>query len=40
MVTHIGRERGRDRARPRGNAEFLEEMRNLRARLEAMETDR
>ena len=40
MVAHIGRARGRDRGRPGGNTEVLEEMRELRARLEAMETDR
>ena len=39
MVARIGRERGRDRGRPRGNTEVLEEMRELRAHLEAMEID-
>ena len=40
MVARIGREKGRDRGRPRGNKEVLEEMRELRAHLEAMEMDR
>ena len=40
MVVRIGRVRGRDRGRPRGNTKVLEEMRELRARLEAMETDK
>ena len=38
MVARIGRVRGRDRGQPGGNVEVLEEMRELRARLEAMET--
>ena len=40
MAACIGRARGHDRGRPGGNAKVLEEMRELRARLEAMETDR
>ena len=40
MASCIGRERGRDRGRPRGYTEVLEEMRELRERLEAMEMDR
>ena len=40
MVARIGRARGRDRGRPTVNAEITEEMRELRACLEAMETDR
>ena len=40
MATRIGRERGHDRGRPEGNAEVLEEMRDLRAGLEAREMDR
>ena len=40
MVAHIGRARGRDRGRPAVNAEVMEEMRELRARLEAMEIDK
>ena len=40
MAAHIGRARGHDRGRPGGNVEFLEEMRDLRARMEAMEMDR
>ena len=40
MVAHMGRARGRDRGGPVVNAEVMEEMRELRARLESMETDR
>ena len=40
MVARIGRVRGCDIGQPRGNAEVLEEIRELRACLEAMETDR
>ena len=40
MAACIGRVRGHDRGRPGGNVEFLEEMRELRARLESMETYR
>ena len=40
MVACIGRVRGRDKGRPGGNTEVLEEMRELRARLEAMEMDK
>ena len=40
MVARIGRARGHDRGRSGGNVEVLEEMRELRARLEAMETNR
>ena len=40
MAARIGRDRGCDRGRPGGNVEVLEEMRDLKARLEAMETDR
>ena len=40
MATCIGRERGHDRGRPGGNEEILEEMRELRAHLEAMEMDK
>ena len=40
MAAHIGRVRGHERDRPGGNAEVLEEMRELRARPEAVETDR
>ena len=40
MAVRIGRARGFDRGRPPRNVEVLEEMRELRARLEAMETDR
>ena len=40
MVARVGRARGRDRVRPAVNAEVMEEMRELRARLESMETDR
>ena len=36
MATHIGR-RGRERGRPSMNMEIMEEMRELRARLEAMD---
>ena len=40
MVAHIGRERGHDGGQPEVNAEVMEEMRELRACLEAMEIDR
>ena len=40
MVARIGRARARGRGRPGGKAKVLEEMRELRAHLEAMETDR
>ena len=40
MVAQIGRARGCDRGQPSGNAEVLEEMRELREHLEAMEMDR
>ena len=40
MAVCIGRARGHDRGRPVGNIEVLEEMRELRARLEAMEMDK
>ena len=40
MATRIGRVRGHDRGQQGGNAEVLEEMRELTARLEAMETYR
>ena len=40
MDAHIGRARGHDRGQPRGNAKVLEEMRELRECLEAMEMDR
>ena len=40
MVARVGRARGRDRGQPAVNAEVMEEMRELRARLEAMETNR
>ena len=40
MAACIRRARGRDIGRMGGNIEVLEEMRELRAHLEAMETDR
>ena len=40
MVTRIGRGRGHDRGRRGGNVEVLEEMRELRVRLKAIEKDR
>ena len=40
MVAHIGREIGRDRGQPMVNIEVMEEMRELREHLEAMETDK
>ena len=40
MVARIGRVRGHDRGRLGRNIELLEEMRDLRAHLEAMEMDR
>ena len=40
MVARIRRARGRDKGQPVGNAEVLEEMRDLRAHLEAMKIDR
>ena len=40
MVVVIETARGHDRGRPGGNVEVLEEMRDLRAHLEAMETNR
>ena len=40
MVACIAIARVRDRGRPVGNAEVMEEMRELQACLEAMETDR
>ena len=39
MATRVGRARGHDRGLPTMNAEVMEEMRELRAHLEAMETD-
>ena len=40
MATRIGRVRGHDRGQQGGNAEVIEEMRELSARLESMETNR
>ena len=40
MAARVGREIGRDRGRPVVNAKVMEEMRELRARLESMEIDR
>ena len=40
MAARIGRARGHDRGRSGGNAEVLEEMRELKVCLEAMETDK
>jgi hypothetical protein len=40
MDDRVGRARGRGRGRPTTNVEVLEEMRELRARLEAMDLDR
>ena len=40
MATRIGRVRGHDRGQQGGNTEVLEEMRELKARLESMETNR
>ena len=39
MAAHIGRARGRDIGRLGGNIEVLEEMRELRAHMESMETN-
>ena len=40
MVAPVGRARGCNRGRPAVNTEVMEEMRELRACLEDMETDR
>ena len=40
MASRVGRARVRDRGRPGGNTEVLEKMRELRACLDAMETDK
>ena len=40
MAACIGRARGHDRGRPTVNAEVMEDVRELRARLEAMEIDK
>ena len=40
MVAYIGRMRGHDRGRSLGNEKVIVEMRELRARLEDMETNR
>ena len=40
MAVHIGRGRGRGRGQPVANAEVIEEMRELRARIVAMELGR
>ena len=40
MATRVGRARGHDIGQTVVNTEVMEEMRELRARLESMETDR
>ena len=40
MVAHVGKTRGFDRGRPTVNAKVMEEVRDLRARVEAMETNK
>ena len=40
MATHIGKARGHEKGRTAVNVEVMEEMRELRPHLEAMETNR